>query len=275
MSINRVATIFHLALLVIQVLLCGNISYAMSGQSSQLNRCTISSLPHFDNDCQWSINNCLSCIIVNQGIAWIFEIITEPLTVLVVQNTKHTRKYIDYNIINIATCKVFKKALLDVEHPNWSNTIIKQQKQEHYINLQMVPLDNPLTTRSIQMDWDISIQLYLKSQLGCIDNLDCQFGDSVNPNWTRIQSDNPEPFLTQASWPCGCWLSKISQSPWCNHNEVVPYLEEWCLVTPSDCLEHEAGFSNHQFLLAVHSQIINSDITHIRPAGASRNFQYI
>jgi hypothetical protein len=101
-----------------------------------------------------------SCISGNQGIVWIFEIITELLTALLVQNTNHNRYHIDYNKINIATCKAFKKALLDIEYAIRFNTIIKQQKQEHYINLQMVPQDNPLTTPRILMDWEISAELY-------------------------------------------------------------------------------------------------------------------
>jgi len=33
----------------------------------------------------------------------------------------------------------------------WSNTIINQQKQEYYINLQTDLLDNTLTSRPIQL----------------------------------------------------------------------------------------------------------------------------
>jgi len=46
---------------------------------------------------------------------WIFEIITELLTALEVQNTKLKRKNIHSKIIDIVTCKAFKKRLLDVE----------------------------------------------------------------------------------------------------------------------------------------------------------------
>jgi len=37
---------------------------------------------------------------------------------------------------------------------------MKQQKQEHYMNLQMDLLDNPLKTHPIQMGWEIAIEPY-------------------------------------------------------------------------------------------------------------------
>jgi len=40
-----------------------------------------------------------------------------------------------------------------------SDTIITEQKPEHYMNLQIDPLDNPLTTRPNQTGWEISIKL--------------------------------------------------------------------------------------------------------------------
>jgi len=59
----------------------------------------------------------------------------------------------------------------------WSNTVIEQQKQDHYMNVQMHLLDNMLRTPPIQMGWELSSELYLNWQFGCIDDLDCIFGD--------------------------------------------------------------------------------------------------
>jgi len=75
----------------------------------------MSSLPHHDNERQLSISIFGSCILCNQGIARIFDHITDILTALVVQNTAHKRKNIDSKIIDIATWKAFKQWLLDVE----------------------------------------------------------------------------------------------------------------------------------------------------------------
>jgi len=38
---------------------------------------------------------------------------------------------------------------------------MKQQKQEHYMNLQMDLLDNPLTTHPIQAGCEMFIEAYL------------------------------------------------------------------------------------------------------------------
>jgi len=75
----------------------------------------LSLLRHLDNERQPSVHNVLACISGNQGIVWIFQIISELLTALVVYNTKHRRENIDSKIIDIVTCKAFHKGLLDVE----------------------------------------------------------------------------------------------------------------------------------------------------------------
>ena len=59
----------------------------------------------------------------------------------------------------------------------WLYSIIGQQNQEHYINLQMDQLDNWLTTHPIDVSWEISIKPYPKSQFGSIDDPDRQFGE--------------------------------------------------------------------------------------------------
>ena len=70
------------------------------------------------------------------------------------------------------------------------------QKQEHYINLQMDPLCDPLTTRPIPTGWEICIEPYPNRRFGCVDNPDRQFGNSSVLTRTRTRSDGPEPLLT-------------------------------------------------------------------------------
>jgi len=54
----------------------------------------------------------------------------------------------------------------------WSIKIVKLQKQEYYIYLQMDQLDNPLTSHPILTGWEMSIEQYKNWQLGNIDDLD-------------------------------------------------------------------------------------------------------
>jgi len=74
-----------------------------------------STLPHHENECERSVNNCRLCILGNQGIAWILELITELLTAWIGKNQKYKRKNMDSKIINITNCKTCKRSLLDVE----------------------------------------------------------------------------------------------------------------------------------------------------------------
>jgi len=53
--------------------------------------------------------------LAEQGIAWIFEVITELLTAFVGKITIYKRKNMDSEIINIANYNTGKKKLLDVE----------------------------------------------------------------------------------------------------------------------------------------------------------------
>jgi len=78
----------------------------------------------------------------------------------------------------------------------WSSTIIKQQKQQHYINRQTDTLDNSLTPSPILKGWEMSVKSYLNWQFGWIDEPDSSFGDrSVRTQiWTPCAS--PEPLLT-------------------------------------------------------------------------------
>ena len=70
------------------------------------------------------------------------------------------------------------------------------QKQEHYINLQMDALCDPLTTHPIQTGWEICIEPYPNRQFRYIDNPDRQYGNGSVLTRTRTQSDGPEPLLT-------------------------------------------------------------------------------
>jgi len=98
------------------VSLCGNNSYTKYWQPFQAKQCLTSRLPHHENERQRSVNNLWSCILDNQGIAQICELITELLTTFIGKNTKYKRKNTDSKIINIANCKTCKKRFLDVEY---------------------------------------------------------------------------------------------------------------------------------------------------------------
>ena len=62
-------------------------------------------LPHHENKQQLHINNVSSCILGNQPIARLLELITEPLTALIGINTKYKWKNTDFKIIDITNCK--------------------------------------------------------------------------------------------------------------------------------------------------------------------------
>ena len=74
-----------------------------------------SMLPHHENDLQQSINNFRFCILGNEVITQILELITELLTAFIDKKTKYTRNNLDSKIINIANCIACVKTLLDVE----------------------------------------------------------------------------------------------------------------------------------------------------------------
>jgi len=70
------------------------------------------------------------------------------------------------------------------------------QKQEHYINLQLDPLCDLLTSSPIQMGWEICIEPDPNRRFGCVDNPDRQFGNGSVLTRTRTRSDVPEPLQT-------------------------------------------------------------------------------
>ena len=65
------------------------------------------------------MNNCLYCILGNQGIAGIYQHITELLTTFKSKSATYTRKYTDSKIIDIANCNTCKITLLAVECTIW------------------------------------------------------------------------------------------------------------------------------------------------------------
>jgi len=78
----------------------------------------------------------------------------------------------------------------------WLSTIIEEQKQACYMNLQMDPLYNPLGTRPIQTGREMSMEPYPNQQFGFIDDPDGQSGSGSVPTRNRTWSDGPDPLLT-------------------------------------------------------------------------------
>jgi len=91
MSVNGASTIFSFALWVIYVPIgCRHpfIQYWHPLLAKTKAKC---SLPHPENECQWSVTSFSCCIFGNQGIAQIFAFITDLLTVLISKNTLDQR----------------------------------------------------------------------------------------------------------------------------------------------------------------------------------------
>jgi len=68
-------------------------------------------LPHHETAHQRRVNNIWSCILGNQGIALIQELITTPMTSIIGNNTIYERKITDSKIIGITKGKPCKKRL--------------------------------------------------------------------------------------------------------------------------------------------------------------------
>jgi len=81
-----------------------------------------------------------------------------------------------------------------------SNTIIKTQHQEQYINLQTDPLDNSLTTWTIETTWEMVIELFPKWLFRYIGNPAYIYRDCSVQTGGRIMgrtwSGTPEPLLS-------------------------------------------------------------------------------
>jgi len=64
------------------------------------------------------------------------------------------------------------------------------------MNLQIDPVDNPQTTRPIQMGSEISIESYPNRQFGSMDNSYRKVGAGSVLTWTWTRRDGPELLLT-------------------------------------------------------------------------------
>lgn len=73
-------------------------------------------LLHPENQLHWRVHNVWSCILGNEGSAWIHELITELLTTCICKHTTYKRKPMDSKIINITNCKPYNKRLLAAEY---------------------------------------------------------------------------------------------------------------------------------------------------------------
>jgi len=89
----------------------------MECQPFQSTQCIMYTLPHQENQCQWSVNNFWSCQLGIQGIAQIYELITELLTAIIGKNTTYKRKNMDSKIMDMANCNTPKKRLLPADYP--------------------------------------------------------------------------------------------------------------------------------------------------------------
>ena len=67
------------------------------------------------------------------------------------------------------------------------------------MKIQMDPLDNPLTTRPIQITCEMSIELYPNWPFWCIEDPDRQFGKGLVPTRMRTRSAGPELLITLIS----------------------------------------------------------------------------
>jgi len=95
----------------------------------------------------------------------------------------------------------------------WYNTIIKQQNQKHYMNLQMEPLGNPLTTCTIQTDSDISFKSCPTWPVGWIPDSDHHFEIRLVLTRTRSWNDCLELLLSLILDNHFSAMSTFSQPP--------------------------------------------------------------
>jgi len=91
MSVNGVSTIFSFASRVIHLLIGCRHPFMRYWQPVLAKTRGRGSLPHPENERQWSVNRFSCCIFRNQGIARIFEFITELLPTLIGKYTIYHR----------------------------------------------------------------------------------------------------------------------------------------------------------------------------------------
>jgi len=72
-------------------------------------------MPHAECGCQHSLDDFWSGTLGTQGLAQIYDIITELLTASALLITNHNRQNIYCKITDVATCKVIKDVFQDVK----------------------------------------------------------------------------------------------------------------------------------------------------------------
>lgn len=102
---------------------------------------------------------------------------------------------------------------------------------------------DPVTTRAIQIGWEIAIQLYPCWWFRFIDTPNCAFGSSSVWTWARTRRDDPELLLThsvngnlrkhpvQLHFQC-CWITPckfISEFTWSWPPSSSPFLLDYSL----------------------------------------------
>jgi len=116
MNVNEASTIFGLPSWLIRVTFYGNDSYTMEWQPFQPKHCMTYIFPYYEIERQRCINNLWSCVFGSQGIASIFELITELLSAFIGKHPTYKRENTDSKIINMANSKRYKKRLFAAEY---------------------------------------------------------------------------------------------------------------------------------------------------------------
>jgi hypothetical protein len=116
LSVKATSTILSFACSVIYVPIGCRQSFVRYRQPLLTKTTQTWSLPHPENERQWSFNRFRSCIFRNQGIARILVRITVLFTALTGNNAIYQRWNTDTKLIDIANCTTFKSSLLVAEN---------------------------------------------------------------------------------------------------------------------------------------------------------------
>jgi len=103
------------------------------------------------------------------------------------------------------------------------NTIIKQQKWVHYVNLQADLLDNMLVTCPILTGFEVCIEQYCIGLFRCINTPDCQFGDGSVLTRSCSQCNSPDQLLTlRIAHKVVYWgLKKLNLAFYQGHDHII------------------------------------------------------
>jgi len=115
-SVNAASTIFNLESWLICFLIGCRHPFIKYWQPLLAKTTTACSLPHSENERQWSVNSFSCCIVRNQGITLISAFIMELFSSVVDKNTMYQRYNTDSKFIDIASCKAWKYISLVVEN---------------------------------------------------------------------------------------------------------------------------------------------------------------